>query len=218
MEECRIKQTEDFDLIGGESEHWKNITSVELLNSVNGRSVENKAKAKMMWSKSGLYLLYVVEDDHIWGNYKNDDDPIYNEEVVEAFIGEGKNIPTSYYEFQFSPNGVKFDAKIENPTGNRSDEGFKVDVNWNAENLKFSQQINAEESDHSPIKGVWNTEVFIPWKDLGMNPKRGDYLRVNLFRIDGYPKQDSFQSWIPTLKDPPNFHVPEKFALLELVD
>jgi len=198
---------------------WNDADEIVLVDTVSGQEVTKKARSKMAWSQTGLYLLFVVEDDHIWGTYQKDDEPIYDEEVVEFFVGCGEKVPAEYFEFQFSPNGVRFDAKITNPTGNRHDPDFKVDVNWNAQNLKFHQKIENEKVvDDKCKKGTWITEVFIPWSDLIWNIKAGQYLRANFFRIDGYPKQSSFQAWQPTLQDPPNFHVPERFGLIELKD
>jgi hypothetical protein len=83
--------------------------------------------------------------------------------------------------------------------------------------MKFHQKLENERVvDDKCKKGTWITEVFIPWSDLGWNAEAGQYLRANFFRIDGYPEQSSFQAWRPTLQDPPNFHVPEHFGLIEL--
>jgi len=218
-----------FDLDGdAKKKIWQKAQEVVFSDTVTGNSIsKNQAKAKMMWSDEGLFILWQVEDEHIWGTFENDDDPIYDEEVVEIFIAKGENIPNNYFEFQFSPLGVKFDAKIKNPTGDRHDSGFNVDIGWNCESLKFIQHCYPErrlakgetsrKTTSRPFPGTWVTEAFIPWKSLNVeNAKKGDIFRANLFRIDGYPKQNSFQAWQPTLLDPPNFHVPSKFGFLEL--
>jgi len=218
MDILKLKKISDFALDARvDKKIWADSKELILSDSKNGKGIDKKATVKSTWSKKGLYLLFVVEDDHIWGSYKNDDEPIYEEEVVEVFLGKGEKIPTEYFEFQFSPKGVKFDAKITNPTGSRKNIGFKVDIGWDSPNLKFIQKIESQLSvDKECTKGTWVTEVFIPWSDLAWRVKTGDKLRVNFFRIDGYPKQSSFQAWQPTFEDPPNFHVPDKFGLLEL--
>jgi len=221
---------------------WRKIKEIVFRDAVTGKTIEkNQAKAKMLWSDEGLFLLWIVEDGHIWGTYRKDDDPIYKEEVVEIFIGAGKDVPKDYFEFQFSPLGVKFDAKISNPTGSRHDKEFEVDVGWNCEGLKFVQKTISRRHPELPpatpersdggrgdsgsihtesilLAGRWITEAFIPWQSIGVKSvKSGDIFRANLFRIDGYPKQNSFQAWQPTFQDPPNFHVPEKFGYIESV-
>lgn len=218
MDTIKAKKITDFKLDArGDKKVWNDAQELVMTESGSGKEVDKKARAKLAWSDAGLYVLYVVEDDHIWGTITENDQPIYNEEVVEIFIGLGDKIPVEYFEFQYSPKGVKFDAKIKNPSGDRNDRGFEVDINWNADNMKFVQKLEKEGAvDDKCDTGVWITEVFISWSDLGWEVEEGDKLRANLFRIDGYPEQNSFQSWQPTMEDPPNFHVPSKFGLIVL--
>lgn len=218
MDSVSVRKTNDFDLDArAQKKVWNDARELVMVDCASGKEIEKKAKAKIAWSDTGLYLLFVVEDDHIWGTMKNDDEPIYNEEVVECFIGKGEKTPTEYFEFQFSPKGVKFDAKILNPSGNRHDEGFKTDVLWDAPNIKFVQKLEERGIiDDKCKKGTWITEVFIPWLDLKWEVKENDKFRANFFRIDGYPRQSSFQAWQTTQEILPNFHVPEKFGLIKL--
>jgi len=230
----QIEKISYFDVDGDAGKSlWREAQEIVFCDAVTGEPIEkNQAKAKMLRSDEGLFILWQVEDEHIWGTYKKDDDPIYNEEVVEIFIAEGEDDPKKYFEFQFSPLGVKFDAKIKNPTGSRHDKRFNVDTSWDCKGLKFVQKIYLREGStlakevtrveplhkkERPRGGIWTVEAFIPWKSISVkNAKSGDIFRANLFRIDGYPKQNSFQAWQPTMQDPPNFHVPAKFGFLEL--
>ena len=215
----KIEKVRHFNPDGDAGKNiWQRAQELVLCDTVTGSSIsKNQAKAKMVWSDEGLFVLWQVEDEHIWGTFENDDDPIYDEEVVEIFIAKGKDDPKHYFEFQFSPLGVKFDAKIKNPTGNRHDSGFNVDIGWNCEGLEFAQIFEIKSKNDNFKTGTWITEAYIPWKSLNVeNAKKGDIFRANLFRIDGYPKQNSFQAWQPTLSDLPNFHVPSKFGFLEL--
>src|SRR5918912_1166835 len=59
-----------------------------------------------------LYVRFECEDRDIWGTYTRRDDPIYDEEVVEVFIAPGLEDPIRYCEFEVSPNGVLFDARV----------------------------------------------------------------------------------------------------------
>jgi len=209
----------DYEVDGNPQKNiWSRAKAIILKDSVTGEDIpESFAQAKMAWSPMGLYLLYEVKDRHIWGTYQNDDDPLYDEEVVEVFLAPGQEVPKKYFEFQFSPNHVKFDAKIYNPTGDREDPGFIVDVGWNCQGLKYAQTFDIASENNEFKVGTWWTEAFIPWQSMEIGDIfLGTILRANLFRIDGYPKQNSFQAWQPTLKDPPDFHVPEKFGFIEL--
>jgi hypothetical protein len=214
----KIKKIDDFSVSSGNfREALAGVEELILRDTVSGLPIEkNQAKAKLAWSQKGLYLYFDVEDEHIWGTRTEDDDSIFEEEVVEMFVAKGDDVPKRYFEFQFSPKGVKFDAKIYNPTGNRQTGQFDVDIPWNAEGLKFRQVVSPD-SKEMVFPGKWETIIFLPWSDIEAQPaKTGDKFRLNLFRIDGYPVQNSFQALLPTMKNPADFHVPEKFAHVEL--
>lgn len=195
---------------------WSVATDYELADVATGEKVENRVKVKIAWTDNFLYIFFDVKDEHIWGTYSKDDDPIYEQEAVEVFLSFGSEVPKEYFELQFSPNLVKYDAWVKNPTGDRHDEGFDVDLSWNFKNLEFEQEIDATGDDVK--KGSWQTYIKIPAIEIkGSDFKSGDILRGNLFRIDGYPKQDSFQALAPNFEKTPNFHTPEKFATFELI-
>jgi hypothetical protein len=121
-------------------------------------------------------------------------------------------------ELQFSPNEIKFDGRVSNPTGSRHDAGFNVDISWDSK-LSFKQKISVSEDHGEYKKGRWITQVKIPADELMVSDlKSGDRLRGNLFRIDGYPDQNSFQALVANMETPPNFHTPKNFAIFELID
>lgn len=198
------------------TEHdWLESDPVRLVDATNGGEIEDFCEARILWNDKNLFVRFDCIDRHIWGTHTQDDDPIYNEEVVELFIAKGESTPKEYFEFQFSPNGVKFDAKISNPTGDRNDDGFVVDKSWDCENLEFSQRFEIDQANENFKSGRWVTYVQIPAEMFG-GAKEGDTFRANLFRIDGWPEQESFQSWMPTMKSPADFHVPSVFGKLSL--
>jgi hypothetical protein len=82
----QIKKTQDFELCEWPDPTWDKILPYELKDVTNALPVEKKAKVKLVWSEKFLYVLFDVDDDHIWGTYSNNDDPIYEQEAVEIFI------------------------------------------------------------------------------------------------------------------------------------
>lgn len=214
----QVKKTDDFELTEWPDQRFGAATAWELKDVVSGSSVDKKAKAKMLWSEQYLYFLFEVEDDHIWGTFDKNDDPIYEQEVVEIFIAHGEGVPKKYLELQFSPKGIKFDGKVSNPTGSRHDSGFAVDIAWDS-NLDFKQKITTTANYGDRIAGRWSTQIKLPVSEIDVaSLKTGDRLRGNLFRIDGYPEQNSFQALVANLEPVPNFHTPKHFAIFELVE
>ncbi len=71
-----------------------------------------RTRAVVFYDDKNLYIAFDVEDPDVWAGYISNDDPIYNEEVVEFFVDPEDDNQT-YYEFQVNPANVHFDAYFE---------------------------------------------------------------------------------------------------------
>lgn len=169
---------------------------------------------KMCWDDTNLYLGYVAIDTDIWGALMNRDEPIYKEEVVEAFLCSGHDIER-YFEFEFSPNNTVFDARIQYlESGDRS--SIELDEAWNCEGLQSAVSVVGTLHDRTDIDERWTVEVALPFVEIGRDgrpPVDGESWRANFFRIDR-AGEGEFSCWSPTLTDPPRFHKPARFGTL----
>jgi hypothetical protein len=159
-----------------------------------------------------LYVRFECVDRDAWGTWRHRNDPIYLEEAVEVFLAPGMDDPRRYWELEVSPLGVLFAARIENPTGRRAD--LAADTSWECRGLEWRAGPSGSSQD-------WWAELAIPWTALAgsagaaWRPPRS--WRANFYRIErprGSPPELS--CWSPTLTDPPDFHRPERFGVLEL--
>jgi hypothetical protein len=155
---------------------------------------------------------FVCEDTDAWGTFTGRDDPLYLEECVELFLAPGEADPTDYFEFEVSPLGTLFDAKIHNPIGRR--ETMTADVIWNAAGTACHASI-------AKHLNQWTADLVVPWADLGFPDPQALFRvwRLNFYRIDR-PRDGSsaeFSCWSPTLETPANFHLPARFGLLHIL-
>ena len=155
-----------------------------------------------------LTLLYSGADDHVVATHLEHDAPLYEEDVVEAFLAP--NSPGHYFELEVSPRGTVFDARIESPDGVRAT--MRADRAWTCDGL-FAAVRKVIESDGSMSV---DTVVRVPFSCLERNtPAEGDVWRANFFRIDRHPKRgDEFSAWQPTMRTPPDFHVVAAFGTI----
>jgi hypothetical protein len=167
--------------------------------------------ARVQASATLLSFVFTCTDADAWGTLKGRDAPVYKEECIEVFLAPGADAPRDYFEFELSPLGTFFDARIHNPTGQR--ESLSADLQWNAKGARWAAKIDQ-------ARGQWTAELHLPWAALGWPSP--DHLprtwRLNLYRIDrprdGSPPE--YSCWSPTLASPPNFHLPERFGTLRL--
>lgn len=124
---------------------------------------------------------------------------LWDRDVVELFLAPDASKPTYYYEFEVAPTGEKLDLVIDPAT---PDIGARLA--WNS---GFEASSQVDESART-----WTVVMRIPWKPMGIEPKPGTRLPMNLYRID--KSQNAYLAWNPTLRR--TFHTPDRFGWLEL--
>jgi hypothetical protein len=188
---------------------WPELAPLPPLRLADGSGpAQQQTTVRLCYDAAALYLRFDCQDDDIWGTYGHRDDPIYDEEVVELFLGPGQADLTRYFEIEISPNGVLFDAAIYNPTSQRSE--LEIDTGWDGPGLAW-QAGRADEANH------WWATLTIPWAAVSPSPSPARLWRANFYRIER-PRhgQTEFSCWSPTMTEPADFHKPAYFGYLEL--
>jgi hypothetical protein len=169
---------------------------------------EQQTRARVCYDSETLYVRFDCDDRDIWATCTQRDDPIYDEEVVEIFLGAGEADLVRYFEFEVSPNGVLFDARIYNPTSQRSE--LEWDESWNCPGIRW-QARRDDAVNH------WWAVVTIPWAAVGPPGDLSSIWRANFYRIER-PRdaEPEYSCWSPTMTEPADFHKPAYFGVLEL--
>jgi hypothetical protein len=131
------------------------------------------------------------------------DDDLWTEDVFEVFLAPETATPTVYFEFEVNPLGALFDARVESPEGRR--ESSLVHREWDCPG--FAASVTRGRSR-------WSASVRIPLDSVASAAPTPTW-RANFYRIDR-GGTDEFSAWSPTLADPPDFHVPERFGILRM--
>jgi len=69
------------------------------------------------YDSSFLYLYFQCVDNNIYNPYTTCNQPLYQYSAVETFISPTWVDSKNYFEFEVSPNGVLFAARVANPDG-----------------------------------------------------------------------------------------------------
>ena len=192
---------------------WDGVEAVSLVDVATGDAPDQATTVKMLWDDMYLYFAFHAVDTDIWSTFRQRDEMLSEQEVVEMFIdpfGLGK----VYYEFNISPHNVIFDAVILNkmapPDGPRDIVGLKE---WDCAGLKTAVVVDGELDSRRPVSKHWDVEAAVPFAELvppRCPPQPGDEWRLNLFRIDRAEGKDEYQSWSPTGRV--DFHMPWSFG------
>src|SRR5687767_7313994 len=178
-----------------------------LRRSVDGAMPRLPTTVAVYYDDSRLYLIYRGRDDLIKAALTGRDDPIYNEDAVEVFLAPEN--ARQYFEIEVSPIGTIFDARIDNPDGDR--RTMRADAGWNCEGLWAALWRDYLEDGGS----IFAVTLAIPFAGLDRaTPDSGETWRGNFFRVDRSPRGDEYSAWQPTLRNPADFHVPGVFGEL----
>lgn len=191
---------------------WADGTVLPPLQLADGSGPAQWAtKVTLCYNQRALFIRFDCVDRDIWGTYTKRDEPIYDEEVVELFIGpcfDPTVAPATYYEFEVSPNGVLLDVLAHNPSGERKD--MQLDFAWDCPGLQWGAVRN-------DAANQWSAYMAIPWTAMTTIQPLPTQWYANIYRIErprgGTPE---FSCWSPTMTEPADFHKPTHFGLLTL--
>lgn len=196
----------DADLL---TRSWEGVPPLSPFILADGSGpAEQQTEARVCYDSEALYVRFDCKDRDIWGTFANRNDPIFDEEVVEVFLGPGEADLVRYFEFEVSPNGVLFDARIYNPTSQRSE--LEWDESWDCPGIRW-QATRDDAAEH------WSAVLVIPWRGVAASEDLPTLWRANFYRIER-PRdaEPEFSCWSPTMTEPADFHKPAYFGVLEL--
>ncbi len=135
--------------------------------------------------------------------------PPFLDECVELFLATPDDA-TRYHEIVVNPRGVLYTAFVVNPDDSRAT--WRVTPGVPIEGLQIAPRGEPEAARPSEWER-WSCRISLPRRTL---ESPDGALRGNLFRI-GRGRSTRFEALSPTFRtDPPDFHVPSRFARLVL--
>jgi hypothetical protein len=189
---------------------WHSIPALSSFIRADGsREALQQTTLRLCCTRLYFFARFDCQDRFIWGNYTRRDDPIYNEEVVEIFIAPTESDPIDYFEFEVSPKGVLFDARIHNPDG-KNNAQMSGEAAWDCPGIQWHAGLN-EAQQH------WWAVLAIPWRSLSFDLEPPEAWRANFYRIERPQDEEAeFSCWSPVMTEIADFHRPAHFGILRL--
>jgi len=199
----------DFSINELDNKNWQKAkeTSIEKYWSGENAPVGRHFKAKLLWSKTALYVRFEANQVELLivsktPNLQTKTRGLWDRDVCEIFVAPDKKEPRKYFEFEIAPNGEWIDLAIHQRIDKR-----ETDYDYD------SGMQTAAKIEKDKVTMAMKTE----WKAFGKIPQTGDVWLGNLFRCVGSGAARGYLAWQPTETKEPNFHVPEKFGAFEFV-
>ncbi|KAK2839299.1 hypothetical protein FQN49_006278 [Arthroderma sp. PD_2] len=175
-----------------------------------------RTSVKLCYDTKSLNIQFEAKDEKYFyfdPAHKTNDD-IWKYEVMEAFISTGHADPSTYLEFEVSPNNVTYQAFVYNPSKIRA-EGAPFDhafiTNPIADGITSKTSLAQAEKK-------WSSDVRIPLALFNVDSPRHSKWRMNFFRTvtskETYPDQ-VLGAW--SSPDKASFHITSFFRKLVFV-
>ncbi len=191
---------------------WRGIGPAVLVPTIGSDQKVQRTELRACWTEGWLYVAFDCVDRDVWGTFLLRDEPLYEEEVVEAFLSPTGDI-RHYIELEVSPRNVVFDGRVHSPDLHRGT--MTVDKEWDLPGMVTAVRVRGTLDRRDDVDEGWSVEIAIPFAGLpeAAPPKAGTEWRGNFYRIDLVDPPE-FTAWSPTLGTSPNFHVPKRFGTL----
>lgn len=211
-----VRKVDDFTISGkGDFSGWEKIGWSNLAKLDTG-SINYESKFKMLYSATGIYLLFSGEDNKITTKVYNDFEAIYNGDVFEAFFLPVPQKPV-YFEYevnQLSRELILTLSKINNQLYSWMP---KYPVEESRKPIKKMVNVLGGNAEVGGIITGWTAEVYIPYTILGLLPENppasGTVWNANFCRLDYDGGKMIKYSWTPTIVK--SFHEIEKFRSIK---
>lgn len=195
----------------------KQLITTPFKHATNGENAEFFTKVEVASDTNYLKVGFVCGDNNFTSenSLTVHNQPLYNQEVFEVFVGLGKEDTKEYLEIEINPNNALWIGKISNPDLGESPQ-------------RILEQISPQEAgilhEVSIFDNTWSGYLHIPWEFIGRDID-GNY-RINFYRIRSkvsHPNPDwecdtetcDFVCWQSTFSgESPAFHRPKRFGHL----
>lgn len=206
-----VRKCEDFDITGdGFNSQWANM-DWEPLTKVDKGGVDYPSRFKVLYSKSGIYVLFEGEDDKITTSDYKDMDKIWNGDVFEIFIHPNPSDPM-YFEYEVNQFEKQLLLTISNSHKGVSWIPFN-EYEKNSYGTFNKVEVKGGEPKLDGKISSWKAEVFLSYKSIGLlpgvPPESGSVWNANFCRLDHDTGKMIKWSWTPSIER--SLHELDKF-------
>lgn len=208
----QVRRTADFTVDGsGRAAAWKPVPWEPLSLRTDGGH-RYQTRVKMLYSKSGLYVLMEAEDRKLTATLDQDFLDLWEEDVFEFFLWPDERHPV-YFEYEISPLGFELPILIPNFGGDFL--GWRP---WHYEGKRKTQKATTvtggKKLSGAEVTG-WKAEVYVPYELLkplqNVPPHPGTRWRANFYRMDYDHGKTTSWDWARVGE---SFHEYQKFGTL----
>ncbi|HEX8279562.1 MAG TPA: carbohydrate-binding family 9-like protein [Segetibacter sp.] len=211
-----VPKCEDFELSGkGNNTEWNKAGWSELTKlDTGGRNYAGRFK--MMYSSTGIYVLFSGDDDKITTKDYNDNDAIFNGDVFEVFFHPDPSVPV-YFEYEINPLSKQLILTLSRLNNQQFSWYPRYRATDNQKPVRRMVDVAGDSVKVGATIESWTAEVFFPFALLGLlpgvPPKSGTTWNANFCRLDYDSGKMIKYSYSPAIEK--SFHELNKFLSIK---
>lgn len=205
----KIKKVADFELDGvGNQQQWKEANWIELIQ-LDSCSLPYNTKFKILYSDSGIYVLFSGIDHTITSTYTKDFEDLFRADVYEVFFHPEPKIPV-YLEYEV--NALNAELVLLIPNINKKTMGWTP---WKyTGKRRVVKKVQVHQTDNK--MDSWTAELFFPFTLFvplqNLDIKKGVCWNANFYRLDYDTGKMIKWAWSPVNK---SFHEFDKYGVIQ---
>lgn len=192
---------------------WKKIKEIPISNFMGDLpAFQPVVRAKMMYDKENLYLIYKVDDKQVRIQNTKFNSSVSTDACVEFFFSPDVEWPLRYFNLEINAGGTGLMAyHFEGKRVNLKEEDFKV-VEIAHTLPKYLEKEIAE-----PV--TWYLEVKLPLEmirkyGIVTQPKKGITWKANFYKTSSRSTNPHYITWSEVKNPKPQFHLPQYFGTI----
>jgi hypothetical protein len=204
----KIKKVTDFKFDGVANQHW-DIADWHNLIQLDSSSLPYDAKFKILYSDSGIYVMFSGKDHTITSTYTKDFEDLFRADVFEVFFHPEPTTPI-YLEYEVNALNAELVLLIPNLSKKR--------IGWAPWKYTGKRKVikKVQVLSTNDQMQLWTAELFFPFSLFvtlqNIDVHKGTCWNANFYRLD-YDTGDMIKwAWSPVIK---SFHEYEKFGVIQ---
>jgi hypothetical protein len=196
-----------------EKSAWRKISEIPIGNYMGQiPAFKPLVKAKMMYDKDNLYLIYKVEDRHVRIQNDKFNGPVSHDACVEFFFSPDTEWPLRYFNLEINAGGTALMAfHQDGKRVNMVEDDFK--------NVEIAHTLPRKVDQEISEPVTWFIEVKLPLVLLKKyssisQPKKGVTWKANFYKTSSRSTNPHYITWSVVNNPVPQFHLPQFFGTL----
>lgn len=194
---------------------WQNIPAVSIENYMGTLpKFQPEAKAKMMYDKENIYVIFQVQDQYVRCITKDYNGPVWEDSACEFFFSPDSAVKEHYFNLEMNCGGTPL-MHFNLVPRKESKVLDTADIKLIEIAHSLPQIIDPE--INTPV--TWTLEYKIPLAMLEKysvvtHPQKGVEWRANFYKIAENNSNHHYITWAVVDNPKPDFHLPQFFGKL----